>query len=95
MGAIFSVPVARVRDVRDLPGRRVALVPRAGVPLPELDPGDDVTLVVGAERTGLPDAVTAACDELAHIPIAAADSLNAAMAATVALYDLAIRMARR
>ncbi|HEY7074378.1 MAG TPA: RNA methyltransferase [Solirubrobacteraceae bacterium] len=95
MGAIFSVPVARVRDPAELPGRRVALVPRAGVPLPELDPAGDVSLVVGAERTGLPDAVTAACDELAHIPIAAADSLNAAMAATVALYELANRMARR
>jgi RNA methyltransferase, TrmH family len=95
MGAIFSVPVARVRDPAELPGRRVALVPRAGVPLPELDAGAEVTLVVGAERTGLPDAVSAACDELAHIPIAAADSLNAAMAATVALYELANRMARR
>jgi RNA methyltransferase, TrmH family len=95
MGAIFAVPVARVRDVIELPGRRVALVPRAGVPLPELEPADEVTLVVGAERTGLPDAVAAACDELAHIPMAAADSLNAAMAATVALYELANRMARR
>jgi TrmH family RNA methyltransferase len=95
MGAIFSVPVTRVRDVSELPGRRVALVPRAGVPLPELDLAGDVSLVVGAERTGLPDAVAAACDELAHIPIAAADSLNAAMAATVALYELANRMAGR
>jgi RNA methyltransferase, TrmH family len=95
MGAIFSVPVARVRDVSELPGRRVALVPRAGVPLPELVLAGDVSLMVGAERTGLPDAVAGACDELAHIPIAAADSLNVAMAATVALYELANRMARR
>ena len=35
--------------------------------------------------------VVAACDRVAHIPIAG-DSLNAAMAATVALYEL--RMAR-
>jgi RNA methyltransferase, TrmH family len=97
MGAIFNVPVTRVRDPEELPGRRVALVPRAGVPLRDLDldvDDGDVTLVIGAERIGLPEAVTAACDELAHIPIAAADSLNAAMAATVALYDLANRMAR-
>ena len=38
--------------------------------------------------TGLPDDVLAACDDVAHIPIAHADSLNAAMAATVALYEL-------
>ena len=86
MGALFSVPLARVRDVGELPGRRVALVAREGVPLNQLQ--DAGTLVVGAEREGLPDAVVAACDDVAHIPIAHADSLNAAMAATVALYEL-------
>ena len=35
-----------------------------------------------------PDDVIASCDDVAHIPIAHADSLNAAMAATVALYQL-------
>jgi TrmH family RNA methyltransferase len=94
MGALFSVPVVRVRDPAELPGRRVALVARAGGPLAELDAGGETTVLVGAEREGLPDAVVAACDDVAHIPIAAADSLNAAMAATVALYDLATRMAR-
>src|SRR5690242_17228970 len=37
MGALFSVPVVRVRAVEELPGRRVALVARAGTPLDELD----------------------------------------------------------
>jgi TrmH family RNA methyltransferase len=83
MGALFSVPVARVRDVRELPGRKVALVARGGRPVDQV--GGELTLVVGAEREGLPDDVVAACDEIAHIPIAS-ESLNAAMAATVALY---------
>jgi len=87
MGALFSVPLARVRNVAELPGRRVALVAREGVPLHALDPAE-YTVVVGAERDGLPGAVVAACDDVAHIPIARADSLNAAMAATVALYQL-------
>jgi RNA methyltransferase, TrmH family len=87
MGALFEVPVARVRDVTELPGRRIALVARAGAPLDALEPAADVTLVVGAEREGLPDAVVAACDEVAHIPIRS-ESLNAGMAATVALYEL-------
>jgi RNA methyltransferase, TrmH family len=91
MGALFSVPVARVRDVSELPGRKVALVAHAGRQVDEV--GGDVTLVVGAEREGLPDDVVAACDEVAHIPIAS-ESLNAAMAATVALYA-ATRMAAR
>src|SRR4051795_7594109 len=89
MGALFSVPLARVKDVSELPGRRVALVAREGSPLRSVD--GDVTLVVGAEREGLPDAVVASCDEVAHIPIAHADSLNAAMAATVSLYELRAR----
>ena len=46
---------------------------------------------MGAEREGLPDDVIASCDSTAHIPIAHADSLNAAMAATVALYELRAR----
>ena len=91
MGALFSVPVARVRTLGELPGRKVALVAREGAPLRELPVDGDLTLVVGAEREGLPTAVVAACDDVAHIPIAHADSLNAAMAATVALYDLGAR----
>jgi len=87
MGALFEVPVARVRDVAELPGRRIALVARDGAPLDAVEPHGDVTLVVGAEREGLPDAGVAACDEVAHIPIRS-ESLNAGMAATVALYEL-------
>jgi TrmH family RNA methyltransferase len=86
MGALFQVPVVRVRDPAELPGRRIALVAREGRPLAELET-TDVTLVVGAEREGLPAAVVAACDEVAHIPIRS-ESLNAAMAATLALYEV-------
>ncbi len=86
MGALFAVPVKRVRAVDELPAPRVALVAREGVPLEEL-PEPPATLVVGAEREGVPDEVLAACDGVAHIPIAS-ESLNAAMAATVALYEV-------
>jgi TrmH family RNA methyltransferase len=92
MGALFQVPVARIRNPSELPGHRVALVAGQGVPLHELDTARDVTFVVGAEREGVPDAVVAACDEVAHIPIAF-ESLNAATAASIALYE-ASRMAR-
>jgi TrmH family RNA methyltransferase len=93
MGALFSVPLARVREPGELPGRRVALVAGAGVPLHALPPAPERTFVVGAEREGLPDAVVAGCDEVAHIPIGF-ESLNAATAASIALYE-ASRMARR
>lgn len=88
MGAIFAVPVARVESIDALPGRKVALAARRGSVLRgPLGPGEEVTLLVGAEREGLPEDVIAACDEVAHIPIAN-ESLNAAMAATLALYEL-------
>jgi TrmH family RNA methyltransferase len=92
MGAIFTVPVVRAR-LRDLPGTTVALDAGADPTLAEVVGSFDaeraaaVTLLVGAEREGLPGSVLAAADHVARIPIAT-ESLNAAMAATVALYEL-------
>lgn len=51
-----------------------------------------VTVLVGGERAGLPLDVIQQADQVAHIPIET-DSLNAAMAATIALYELRNRMA--
>ncbi|MSW95991.1 MAG: RNA methyltransferase, partial [Actinobacteria bacterium] len=86
MGAIFSVPLARADGPDGLPGRSIALAARAGAPLSGPLAGD-VTLLVGAERTGLPAELLAAADEVREIAIHS-ESLNAAMAATVALYEL-------
>ncbi len=94
MGAVFAVPLSRTAAVADLPGRTLALVADRGRPLAELSlaPGAAVTFLVGAEREGLPEDVIRAADEAVRIPIAT-HSLNAAMAATVALYEVT-RMAR-
>lgn len=86
MGAIFTVALARVSDTAELPGELVALVARGGEPLQQLELGRPLTLLVGAEREGLPAELVSACEHLAHIPIHS-ESLNAAMAATVALYE--------
>jgi TrmH family RNA methyltransferase len=118
MGAIFDVEIARVEDVGELPGERIALIAHGGEvlkgpPVPRRDGemtsideqlsggsaagfGEGsrveraITLLVGAEREGLPAEVVAACERTAHIPIEA-ESLNAAMAATVALYEMTMR----
>jgi TrmH family RNA methyltransferase len=90
MGAIFETPLARVSNIAELPGNVIALVPGEHAPL--RGPLHDVTLVVGGERGGLSAEVLANCDRVCAIPQAAGDSLNAAMAATVALYE-ATRMA--
>jgi len=108
MGALFAVGLARVADTEGrpdmtlLPGERVALVAGAGEPLAELcsrlgdahEGSAALTLLVGSERSGLPEEVVNACEHVAHIPIAA-ESLNAAMAATVALYETTTRRSTR
>jgi TrmH family RNA methyltransferase len=95
MGAIFEVPIARVAGVDQLPGRRIALSAEAGEVLSGAEGAaqEAVTLLIGAEREGLPEEVLAACETRARIPIAS-ESLNAAMAATVALYEMTRRPSR-
>jgi RNA methyltransferase, TrmH family len=89
MGAVFRVQLA---DFDEAPGPRIALVPRGGRPLAELEFGERVTFVLGAERAGLPDDVLADCDEAVSIPVAAgAESLNVASAGAIALYELGRR----
>jgi TrmH family RNA methyltransferase len=88
MGAIFDVEIARVESITELPGERVALVADPSPPAqPLAGLVGPVTLLVGAEREGLPAEVVKACERTAHIPIEA-ESLNVAMAATVALYEM-------
>jgi TrmH family RNA methyltransferase len=86
MGAIFTVPVTKATPAA-LPGTTIALATGAAETLAEIDVQGGVSLLIGAERTGLPAELAAAADHRARIPIDN-HSLNAAMAATVALYEL-------
>ena len=84
-GAGFRVPRCGFEEA---PGRRIGLVARAGRPLGDIDLADGDLFVLGAERAGLPEHVRRGCDLLAEIPLqGAADSLNVAMAGTIALYE--------
>jgi RNA methyltransferase, TrmH family len=85
MGAIFRVPTAGFDEA---PHPLVGLGPRGGTSLAELELGERVTFVLGAERGGLPAEVAASCDELASIRLAeGAESLNVAVAGAIALYE--------
>lgn len=85
-GSVFRVPLARFEEA---PRPRIALVPRGASALWDIELGLRATFVLGAERAGLPDGVLADCDEAASIPLASgAESLNVAMAGTIALYEL-------
>jgi TrmH family RNA methyltransferase len=86
MGSIFARPPARA-TLEELDGHKVALDANAEHRLRDVEVTGPVVLVMGSERGELPDGV-----ERVSIPVHA-DSLNVAMAATVALYEVALRMA--
>ena len=82
MGSIFRVPSGSFA-----PEGAVALVAHGAPPLAELDPSLS-RFVVGSEREGLPEEVVSACSASATISLSGrAESLNVAMAGTIALYD--------
>jgi RNA methyltransferase, TrmH family len=86
VGSLFRVPLSRFNEPE---GRRVALVPRGGIPLSELDARGEVVLVLGAEREGLPAEILERCEERASIPQpGGGESLNVATAGAIALYEL-------
>jgi TrmH family RNA methyltransferase len=94
MGSIFARPPARA-DLDAIATAKLALIPSAEDALANVELEAPVVLCLGAEREGLPPEVVAKADAMARIPLAAngPESLNVAMAATVALYELANRMA--
>jgi TrmH family RNA methyltransferase len=94
MGSIFARPPARA-ELGALVGTKLALDPRAERTLVEAELEPPVVILAGAEREGLPGEVLAGADLRARIPVrpGGPDSLNVAMAVTVALYEVGRRMA--
>ena len=92
MGSIFHTPIAR--DVLSLPFLEEAeaseFTTTAAVPYdgegPSSLPAEKLVIVVGTEGAGLPEEVISACQRTVTIPALAA-SLNAAVAASILLYE--------
>ena len=93
MGSVFARPPARA-ELGEVTAAKLALDGRADATLAEVEIEPPVVICLGAERDGLPPAVSASVDASARIPMRpdGPDSLNVAMAATVALYELGRRM---
>ncbi len=102
-GALARVPVARAANL----ARALAAYRDAGIFVAGLDAAGEtpvrdlelatapLVLVIGSEGKGLSRIVAQACDVLVRIPIAArAESLNAGVAAGIALYEVAAIRAR-
>jgi len=96
MGSVFARPPAR-GDLTELGCMKVALDGAAEVRLPDLEVEFPIAVCLGGERDGLRRDAAQAVDASARIPMRSPgpDSLNVAMAATIALYDLGNRMAAR
>lgn len=94
MGSVFACPPARAALV-DLAGTKVALDAGAELSIGALELKPPVVVCVGAERSGLPSEIQSGADLRARIPMRSdgPESLNAAVAAAVAIHELANRMA--
>ena len=97
MGSIFHAPVAReletvefMREAREAGFVTAAAVPGGGE-VPSAVLGGRVVVVVGAEGSGLPPEVVEGCDARVSVPSKAA-SLNAAVAASILLYEAHMRV---
>lgn len=96
-GAAARTPVAMAANLtqtlKAFQQRGVFVAGLAGdgdVALPGLELADrPLVLVVGSEGKGLSRLVTDTCDAVVSIPIAGVESLNASVAASVALYEVA------
>ncbi len=103
-GAAARIPIARATNLN----RTLRAYADAGMTLVGLDGSSDadladvaelsgpLVLVVGSEGAGLSRLVREACDSLAAIPISATiESLNAGVAAGIALYEISRRREMR
>jgi 23S rRNA (guanosine2251-2'-O)-methyltransferase len=102
-GAAARVPVALAANLtntlKDYKKRGLFVVGLDGggdISLPEFDLGTEpVVLVIGSEGKGLSRLVTEHCDAVVSIPITSTtESLNAGIAASVVLYEVARRRGR-
>jgi TrmH family RNA methyltransferase len=95
MGSVFARPPARAEFSELAGATTIALERGAGLALSNVEVEAPAVVCLGSEREGLPPAVSEEASVRAEIPLRAdgPDSLNVAMAATIALYDLTNRMA--
>jgi TrmH family RNA methyltransferase len=103
MGAAFQVPVIRSRALaalvdewRDAGVRIVATVPRGGQSMYDVDFTPPAAVLLGGEGAGLPADVLRDADLRVSIPMhGQMESLNAAVAAAVVLYEASRQRQRR
>lgn len=98
MGSIYRIPVLQVENLAGALegmkecGFKVAVLDSSGEPLAGFSADAPVCLVVGAEAQGVSDAVRSLADSVLSIPMSAGvESLNASIAAALAMWELTRR----
>jgi TrmH family RNA methyltransferase len=94
MGSALRLPIARAEIEDTLDALRtahvapIALVPRGGAPLFNLDLREPMALILGGEGPGVPDEVIRRIDRRISIPMGGSvESLNVGVAAALVLYE--------
>lgn len=94
MGSVFRVPVRFCSDAENLRGHLKgftvfgAMLDESAKRLGEVKFPEKTAIVIGSEGSGISPEIAAICDEKIYIPIQGVESLNAAMAASVLLWEL-------
>jgi RNA methyltransferase, TrmH family len=95
-GSVFRLPIARVKLAEVLPQMRsrglrlVATSSHKGTPLHDAQLTGPLAIFIGSEGAGLPRELLAAMDETLAIPHSEkVESLNAGVAASIVLYEVA------
>lgn len=95
MGSAFRIPVCSVNGVPDLEKKLEgftiygAMLDNSAKRLGEMKFAEKTAIVIGSEGSGISPEVAAICGEKIYIPISGAESLNAAMAAAVIMWEMA------
>jgi TrmH family RNA methyltransferase len=95
-GSVFRLPAVRAKLPEALPEMRkqglrlIATSSHKGTPLPDARLSGPLAIFIGSEGAGLPRDLMAQMDELVAIPHApSVESLNAGVAASIVLYEIA------
>lgn len=99
MGSVYRVPVAAAEDfcdaVKCMKNRGITVAAahlKGNIAYDKADYGNRCAFLIGNEGNGLSDAAAAAADILVKIPMKGeVESLNAAAAATILMYDVAAK----
>ena len=94
MGSLFRLPVIIAELTETIAFMKEkgftvysAVLDETAQSISEITLGENTAVVIGNEGNGVSSAVTKACENKLYIPISGAESLNAAVSASILMYE--------